>query len=137
MTTATQRPDKSHVECGRTDPRQQSLIDQRVHQRFPIVKSVVAIPVTQDGILDTDSTLDGLTSDVSQGGLGFKLNTSDPVPSRSFLVGILADDGEFRYAGVSVRYTAPSSQSEFRCGAEFGGLAQRFLSEEGLTPSFD
>ncbi len=137
MTTRTQCPNESRVERIRTDPGQQTLIDQRAHRRFPMVKSLVAIPVSQDGVLDTNCTFDGLTSDVSQGGLGLELNTSDPVPYRSFLVGIETEDGGVRCAGVSVRYAAPSSRTGFRCGTEFGGMAQQILSAEGLTHRFD
>ncbi len=111
--------------------------NRRRDKRHALIKPVVAIPVLPDGRLDHSRRHDGFSWDMSDGGIGLELQTDQPLPSQSLLVGIEVSPGEYNYTGVQVRHESSGSCLGRAVGGSFGGAAADLLDQQSLIPRFD
>jgi hypothetical protein len=111
--------------------------ERREHPRYDIVRSVLAIPLTPEGLPDWQNRLPGFTTDLSVDGIGLELDTDRPLDASALVIGVERRDGVACYAGVEMRYTQRLSPRRLKVGAKLGGRADDILSPDNLAPSID
>lgn len=107
--------------------------EQRRHPRYLLTVPVILIPVLADGGPDTDHVVEGLSVDLSAGGMG--LETKQFLPgTKTVVVGVETHDGDMSYCSARVRHAAPTAIG-YRVGIQFYGPDHELLRPERLTPS--
>ena len=120
-------------------PAAQAFVSPRDRRRFHrhlVSKPIYAIPVLPDKTPAQPSGAEGLTLDVSEGGLKFQISDLDCLPSKQLLVGVQADDGVLYYATVESRHAKPTPRG-LQVGALFATGACDLLRTENLAPTFN
>jgi hypothetical protein len=113
-----------------------ALAERRRAPRFPVERSVLAVPVLPDGSPDWDNRLAGVSCDLSTDGLGVALQGAQDVQAPGLVVALFEPDGSRSCVGLEVRNTKPLEDGRLLVGGRFGGYAQEILRPENLTPIF-
>ncbi|HEV3022810.1 MAG TPA: response regulator, partial [Pirellulales bacterium] len=106
-------------------------------ERYPLAKSVLAIPVLADGRPDWEGRLDGITCNIGSDGLALELACDGPLGAMWLLIGIERADGTFDYSPLEVKHVATLGAGRVVVGGLFAGWARRLLDERSLTPVVD
>ncbi len=110
--------------------------DRRRHHRYILTKPMSVIPVRSNNLPDVARSGEALALDLSISGVGFQVSDSGRLPSRRWLIGVEADDGQPYFATVEVRNTQTVTEG-MRIGARFLTGPQDVLGKANLTPKFD
>lgn len=111
-------------------------MELRRHARYLISQPITAIPVRADGGPDTDHVLEGVTVDISAGGVGFEIPGEEPPAAKTVVVGIESSDGKTRFRTGQIRYCLKGGIG-MRIGASFVAEEHDLLREERLLPAVD
>jgi hypothetical protein len=97
---------------------------------------MLAIPLLPDGRLDWDAHAEGTVVDVSAVGVGIEFEKINWPDAPHWLIGVVADGGEVRFAGIEVRNRAGRADSgTLRVGGLMGGIGGEILAKIGVTPA--
>ena len=110
--------------------------DRRRNHRYLLTKPMSVIPVRSNNLPDVERSGEALALDLSVGGLAFQISEPHRLPSRRWVVGIEADDGQPYFTTVEVRNTH-SVPGGMRIGARFTEGDQDVLSKSNLNPTFN
>ncbi len=102
--------------------------NRRRHVRFLLERPLLAIPLLPSGAPDRDHMCEAMSVDVSLGGIGLTVPTSEQLPNRNWVIGVR--DAHNQYDYVSAYLRRASYQSD---GIQIGLVFQH--GEEDSLPS--
>lgn len=109
---------------------------RRRHDRYPMVRSALAIPIAPGGWPDWQHHLVGITCDLSYAGIGLELD-AERLTSQSLMVGVERRDGVLCYAGLDVTHTHRLSPTRLRVGGRLAGRGQEILDAACRASAFN
>lgn len=115
--------------------------DRRRVNRYVKSESALAIPVLPNGAPDKSQMCEAVISDISTGGLGIQLPTSQIIPSRNWVIGFKneiqnLDDCVLHFVNVVVRNVSYPAAG-VRMGTAFPHPADDLFRDENRMPRLD
>lgn len=111
--------------------------DRRHEARWTFQRPAIVVPVLPDGMPDLIHETTGRTIDLSATGACVEVPSAESSGAVDWVIGVEGADGVFSFAGARLRNSRPQPSRHVRVGYQFGGLAQRFLSDDFQEPAFD
>lgn len=112
-----------------------SETEKRLQPRYEISRSLMLIPVLPTGAPHVDAIIEGLSTDISLGGIGILAGPTPPISSR-IVVGIETSQGGMQFATAIVRHTRSDGQG-LRLGAQFVDAAADLLRPDNVSLHLD
>jgi DNA-binding response OmpR family regulator len=119
----------------RTHP-EKPMSERRRHPRYVLTRPLFAVPVLPDASPAAGYSADGISVDVSEGGLRFEIANLDRLPTKQLLAGIEAADGVLHFATVTAVRVETTSRG-LNIGARFTKGSRDLLRPENLHPTFN
>jgi hypothetical protein len=110
------------------------LIERRQQPRYLIARPVLVVPVLPDLSPDWQLHAEGVSVDVSEGGMRFQIPTAHRFGTKRLMIGVETDTEEMHFAAAEVR----NRQTQDSCtsvGAMFSRGEQDWLREEKTMPT--
>jgi len=109
--------------------------ERREEPRYLLTKPIFAIPIRPDGSPDETCCAEGLSIDLSGGGIQCDVVGTEQMPSPHLLVGVEAADTVLHFATMEIRHAEKGSRA-MRIGARFVSGNADLIRPENLLPTF-
>ncbi|HAY79837.1 MAG TPA: hypothetical protein DCY79_08530 [Planctomycetaceae bacterium] len=110
--------------------------NRRTTNRYELSRPIVAIPFAVNGEPDTTLSAEGMTTDMSAGGLALEIPGLRSLPTKRVVVGVEASDGKRYYATLEAKSTKPT-QDGLRVGGSFLRDGEDPLHPMNVVPMLD
>ena len=107
--------------------------DRRVHPRYLLTRTLLAIPLLPDYQPVNAFQAEGITIDVSAEGIGFRIMGIEHLPTHRLVVGVEAEDGQLHFATVDVKRSVPVPGG-LQIGGQFSSVERDVLRPENMMP---
>lgn len=110
--------------------------NRRTSKRYELSRPIVAIPFTLNGEPDLALAVEGMTTDMSAGGLSLEIRGLQSLPTKRIVVGIEASDCKRYFATLDAKVTTPT-QDGMRVGGGFLRDGEDPLHPMNVVPMLD
>ncbi len=115
-----------------TDP----VDDARRDQRHDVTRPVMAIPVFSNSRPDEKNCFEGVTANLSDGGMAFRTDRPDPPASNRLVVGVEMEEGRWVFCTLEVRRTDRSGDG-LKIAGRFAPKSRDVLHPSNLMPTLN